>query len=242
MDRRRTLRAPAPSRREAATTRQVQQRRARHRLAGQQQHRRVDLQPAGPGAAPAARVGRRRRRHRGDQRHDRPLPAVPAAAHPAGGRRPGGLLVLPRLVRPGPVDGDRPGLPDRGHRAAAGRAVVRADDRRPDGLRPASCRASWIRPRTASAARPHHLWRLQLVAEWCAGRSAASHPAGDCGSATPTVLLGLCRAAGPRAAPPRGAFAATGSGPRDPPAVTVGRASVGHGARSVPPPPRRSET
>jgi hypothetical protein len=41
-----------------------------------------------------------------------------------------------RLAGPRPRDGDRAVLPHRGHRPAAGGAVVRADDRRPDDPRP----------------------------------------------------------------------------------------------------------
>ena len=44
---------------------------------GQQQHRRVDLRPAGPRGAPGPPLDRGRGRHRRHQRHDRPVPAVP---------------------------------------------------------------------------------------------------------------------------------------------------------------------
>ena len=112
--------AAARGRVRRALPRPVHLRRAGHRLARQQQHRRVDLRAARPRVAPGARVGRRRRGHRRHERHDRPLPAVPAAAHPAGRRRPGGVVVLPRLAGRRPGDGDRPVLPHRGHRPARG--------------------------------------------------------------------------------------------------------------------------
>ena len=108
--------------------RPVHLRRAGHRLAGQQQHRRVDLRAAGPRAAPGARVGRRRRRHGRHERDDRPVPPLPAAAHPAGRRRPGGVVVLPRLAGRRPGDGDRPR--PRASRASAGRGSSRRSCRR----------------------------------------------------------------------------------------------------------------
>ena len=122
-DARRRLRrgAAARGRVRRPLPRPVHLRRAGHRLAGQQQHRRVDLRAAGPRAAPGARVGGRRRGHRRHQRDDRPLPALPAAAHPAGRRRPGGLVVLPRLAGRRPGDGDRAAA--RGSRASAGPRV-----------------------------------------------------------------------------------------------------------------------
>ena len=115
--------------------RPVHPRRARDRLAGQQQHRRVDLRAALRGAAPGARVGGRGGRHGRDQRDHRPLPALPAAPHPAGRRRPGELRVLPGLARRRPGGDHRHAVADRGDRPAAGRAVVRADRRRPDDPR-----------------------------------------------------------------------------------------------------------
>ena len=60
----------------------VHLRRAGHRLAGQQQHRRVDLRAAGAGAAPGAGLDRGRRGHRRHQRDHRPLRALPPATPP----------------------------------------------------------------------------------------------------------------------------------------------------------------
>ena len=140
------------------------------------------FEPARARAAPAARVGRRRRRHRRHQRDDRPVPALPAAAHAAGRRRPGGVVVLPRLAGRRPGDDDRPVLPHRGHRPAAGGALVRADDRRPDDLRartPPRWRrcGSWSgrRGRRAGGSTGTNLWgAFQLVAEMvAAGRSGS---------------------------------------------------------------------
>ena len=56
--------------------RPVHLRRARDRLARQQQHRRVDLHPDGAGAASRAGVDRGRRRHGRNERDDRPLRAL----------------------------------------------------------------------------------------------------------------------------------------------------------------------
>ena len=68
--------------------------RARDRLARQQQHRGVDLQPDGAGATPRPRVGGDGRRDRGDDRDDRPLRPPDAVPHAAVRRRPGGLDLL----------------------------------------------------------------------------------------------------------------------------------------------------
>ena len=73
----------------------VHLRRAGHRLARQQQHRRVDLQPDGAGAAPRARVDRGGGGDRRHQRDDRPLRPLPPLPHAAVRRRPGELVLLP---------------------------------------------------------------------------------------------------------------------------------------------------
>ena len=75
-------------------------------------------------AAPGARVGRGRRGHRRHERDDRPVPALPRPRHPARRRRPAGLGLPARLRRT--RSPTRPRLAHRGHRTAAGRAVVRA--------------------------------------------------------------------------------------------------------------------
>ena len=95
----------------------VHPRRAGHRLARQQQHRRVDLHPDGARAAPGADLGGRRCRHRGHQRDHRALHALPPGGHPARGRGPGGVGLLPSWVEddPGCVERDR--VADRGHRS-----------------------------------------------------------------------------------------------------------------------------
>ena len=90
--------------------RPVHLRRAGHRLARQQQHRRIDLRADEPGAVPDARVGRGRRGHRWHQRDHRPLHPLPAPRHASGRRRSGGLRVLPELAR------RRPTVPGRGSR------------------------------------------------------------------------------------------------------------------------------
>ena len=91
---------PAPGRRvRGPLPRPVHQRRAGHRLAGQQQHRRVGLHPAGAGAPSRARVGRGRCRHGRHQRDHRPLRPLPAAADASRGGRPRGVVVLPGLAR-----------------------------------------------------------------------------------------------------------------------------------------------
>ena len=70
-DRRRGAAARGRARR--ALPRPVHLRRARDRLARQQQHRGVDLQPDGAGATPGPRLGRGGRRNRRHERDDRPL-------------------------------------------------------------------------------------------------------------------------------------------------------------------------
>ena len=132
--RRRRLRGRPPPRRRAGRPlpRPVHQRRARHRLARQQQHRRVDLRAAGRRAAPGARVDRGGRGHRRHERDDRPLPALPRPGHPARRRRSGGFGV-PAGLRG--RDRGHPGFAHRGHRTAPGRAVVHAPGRRPHDRR-----------------------------------------------------------------------------------------------------------
>ncbi len=98
----------------------VHLRRAGHRLARQQQHRRVDLRADGARAASRAGLDRRRRRHRRHQRDHRPVRPLPAAT------RPGSAWSTRRTRRSSRPSRaadwtvrDRPGLPDRGHRPAA---------------------------------------------------------------------------------------------------------------------------
>ena len=110
----------------------VHPRRAGDRLAGQQQHRRVDLRADGARTQRRAGVGRRRRGHRRHQRHDRPVHPLPRPAHQARRRRPGELGVLRRVARQRPRPHRLPGLADRGDRAAAGGALVRRPGDRPD--------------------------------------------------------------------------------------------------------------
>ena len=128
------LRRVAPARRRVRRPLHgpVHLRRAGHRLAGQQQHRRVDLRPARAGAAPGAASGS----------SSGPEPAAPA--RPSAGTsataatRPGCASPTRRVRRSSPPGGTgirparRLGVADRGHRPAAGRAVVRRADRRPD--------------------------------------------------------------------------------------------------------------
>ena len=71
--------AAAGGRARRALPRPVHLRRARDGLARQQQHRGVDLQPDGAGAAPGPRLGRGRGRDRRDERDDRPLRAARCA-------------------------------------------------------------------------------------------------------------------------------------------------------------------
>ena len=79
--------------------RPVHLRRARDRLARQQQHRRVDLQPDGAGATPGSRVDRGGRRNRRDERDDRPLRPLRPLPDADVRRRPGGLDLLLGLER-----------------------------------------------------------------------------------------------------------------------------------------------
>ena len=96
--------------------RPVHLRRARDRLARQQQHRRVDLQPDGAGAAPGARVDRRRRRHRRHERDDRPLRALRRGT-------PRGCASSTRRTRSSTRAG-----PATRRRSPAGRRASRASD------------------------------------------------------------------------------------------------------------------
>ncbi len=101
----------------------VHLRRAGHRLARQQQHRRVDLRAARPGAAPGPALGRRRCGHRRHVRDDRPLRPLPPPRHPGVRGGPGEQRLLRRLGRrrPGPTS---PG-PAPASRASAGRGSSR---------------------------------------------------------------------------------------------------------------------
>ena len=101
-----------------ALPRPVHLRGARDRLARQQQHRGVDLQPDGAGAAPRPRVDRGGGRNRRNERDDRPLRALGAVPHAAVRRRPGGLDLLLGLDRR-PVGIHRPAVAHRGHRTPA---------------------------------------------------------------------------------------------------------------------------
>ena len=128
----------------------VHLRRTGDRLAGQQQHRRVDLRadgaeripcPRGSSSAPAPAA--------------RPRPSAAssaiAASDPALPRRPGGLGVL-HAWRTGDRTVHRPRLADRGHRPPARRAVLRAGGGRPHG-RGSRCRIDRRDPRDRAVAR-----------------------------------------------------------------------------------------
>ena len=98
--------------------------RASHRLAGQQQHRRIDLRADGIRAVSGAPLDRRRGRYRRHERDGRTLRPLPPLRHGRRGRRPGELGVLSGLVR------RRPGIRHRAagpaSRASAGPASSRA--------------------------------------------------------------------------------------------------------------------
>ena len=98
----------------------VHQRRARHRLARQQQHRRVDLRANARGDASHPGVDRGRRGHRRNQRDDRPLHPLPAARDPVVRGRPGELRVLSGLRRRPRRHRHAHVVAHRGHRPATG--------------------------------------------------------------------------------------------------------------------------
>ena len=83
-------------------------------------------------SAPGAALGGVRRRHRRDLGHDRALHPLPAAGHAAVRGRPGALGVPPPLGRPERDHGRGAVLLHRGHRPAAGRALVQPRPGRPD--------------------------------------------------------------------------------------------------------------
>ena len=116
-----------------ALPRPVHLRRACHGLARQQQHRRIDPRPDGPGTAQHAVMDRRRRRNRRYRGHIRQVPAAARHHHQVVRRGPGGLSLPP--VVPG-TGGGRHRVAHRGHRPAAGGAVLRAGRRRPDAGSP----------------------------------------------------------------------------------------------------------
>lgn len=109
----------------------VHLRRTCHRLARQQQHRRVDLPPAASGAVPRALLDRRHGRHRRHLGDPRPLRPLHAVRHPGLRRRPGQLLLLRGLDHRRPRRGLRPRLPHRGHRPAPDGTELRARRDRP---------------------------------------------------------------------------------------------------------------
>jgi fumarylpyruvate hydrolase len=82
--------------------------RARHRLAGQQQHCREHVHPDGARAAPGAALDCGGRGHGRHQRHHWPLCALPAPRHAGVRGRPGGLGVQ-RLPPHGRCQPDGPG-------------------------------------------------------------------------------------------------------------------------------------
>ena len=82
---------------------------------------------------PIPGMDRGRCRHRRNQRDDRPLHPLPAARHPVVRRRPGELRVLSRLRRRPLRHRDADVVAHRGHRPAAGGAVVSARRGRPHG-------------------------------------------------------------------------------------------------------------
>ena len=213
-----------------ALPRPVHLRRAGHRLAGQQQHRRVDLRAAGPGAAPGARVGRRRRR----------APAAPArrsaATSATGGCPPGWPSSTRRARRSSPAGGTatrrrRPGAP-RGSRASAGRGssprfVPTIVDRMicvPDAASLAAMRElERVTGRRAGGSTGTNLWgAFQLVAEMvAAGRQRQRRHAAvrRRRAVRPHLLLRrVAGGAGPGPRPARRHAAAVrrrrGSGPR----------------------------
>ena len=112
----------------------VHQCRAGHRLARQQQHRRVDLRADARREAPDPGMDRGGRGHRRNQRDDRPLHPLPAARDPVVRRRPGELRVLSRLHRRSVRHRDAHVVAHRGHRPATRRAVVSARRGGPHGL------------------------------------------------------------------------------------------------------------
>ena len=121
------------ARAERALSRPVHLRRARHGLARQQQHRRIDARPDGARTARPAVVDRRRGRNRRYRCHVRQVPAPARHLHQVVRRGPRGLGFPP--VLPGPSGGGRR-VAYRGHRPAAGGAVVRAGRRGPDAWGP----------------------------------------------------------------------------------------------------------
>ena len=110
--------AAARDRARRVLPRPVHLRGARDRLARQQQHRRVDLQPDGPGAPPRPRVDRGRRGNRRDERDDRPLRPLRPLPDADVRRRPGGLDLLLGLDWRR-VGVHRPAVAHRGHRTPA---------------------------------------------------------------------------------------------------------------------------
>ena len=125
LDLRRVAAARAGDRR--PLPRPVHLRRARDRLARQQQHRRVDLQPARPRAAPDPDVGGRRRRHRAVRRRRSAGSSATAATTP-------GSASSTRRTPPSSGGGTRttPPRPARapGSRGSAGRGWSRRSCRR----------------------------------------------------------------------------------------------------------------
>jgi hypothetical protein len=113
----------------------VHLRRTGHRLAGQQQHRRLDLRAARAGTVPRAVLGGGQRRYGRHGRDHRPVRPLPADADQAGGHGSRGFGVL-RGLGDRRHDHHRRGLTDRGHRPSPGGAVLHPDGDRSDGPSP----------------------------------------------------------------------------------------------------------
>ena len=169
----------------------VHLRRAGHRLAGKQQHRRVHLRAAGPRRAPDPPLDRRGRGHRRHQRHHRQVPALPPPRHGARRRGPGELRLLPRLAgrRRRLQHGDA--VPHRGNRAAADGAELRARRDRPHDPG-ARCR---VGGRDAAPARPRRTARRPVHRDQPLGRVAADRRNGRGRNAGQRGLADVRRAA-----------------------------------------------
>ena len=123
-----------------------------------------------PGAPSGPCLDRRRRRDWRHQRDHWPLHPLPAPGDPPVRGRPGELRVLPRLGAGRSRLRHRPRLADRGHRPAAGRAVVHAGDRRPDDPGP----GRRLDRRDAAAGQSHRfIRRAARPGPGCAARSAS---------------------------------------------------------------------
>ena len=209
-----------------------------NRLARQQQHRRIDLRPAAPGASSGAGMDRHRGRDRRHQRDDRPVRPVPGAHDPdcaCPTRR------APRSSRPGATGTPRGRNCLARSRASAGRGSSRhSSGRRSTGW----CRCP-TRPQLATMRELEeilgrrvgpstgtNLWAASVWSTRCAGpgqRVRSSHCSATPATGTPgptTTTTGLPSRVGTCGSVPRGRARFLGDGTwvdRDrPAAATVG--------------------